>query len=99
MPNLGSDLGKRFQHEAPHVHGGMWDLQSGLVHYGIVEQKDIDIDLSWSFGRSPLSSHFLLNAENRCEELLGRMAGCQSHRTIQEPWLAGELDRLGFVER
>jgi hypothetical protein len=45
--------------------------------------------------RSP--AHLLFDAKDRGHQLLRRLAGFERDRTIQKPWLLGELHRLGFV--
>jgi hypothetical protein len=99
MKHVRSDLGKGFEHEAPLVHGGMRDCEAGIVDDQVAEQQNVEIDDARTLLLSSLAAQLLLDFENAGEQLLRRLLGIQSNRTIQEPGLRGKFHRFGFVAR
>ena len=99
MARVGCNLGQGFQHEAALVHGGMGNRQSGRVHTGVAEKQNVDIDGARPLWLDASPTHSLLDFENSLQQLVGRHVCVEGEGAVQEPWLIGELDGFGFIER
>src|ERR1035441_6311042 len=93
------DFRQRFQHESPFRHRRMRHRQRWRVDVGCAEEQDVDVDDARPLGLRSLPSHGALDSQHSGEELARDEFCAYGHGTIQKPWLLGELDRLGFVER
>ena len=97
MFRLGGDLREWREDEAALVHRRVRDRQFGSVYNHISEQKNIDIDRSWTFLLNSLSSHRFLDVEDLFHHLGGSGRRLKCNDAVQKPRLIGELYRLGFI--
>src|SRR5581483_2984792 len=98
MPQLGSNLYQRLQHEAATVHFRMGHRQFLTVNHRVPKQQDVNVDLPRrSLPRAP-ASHVTLNGQQRSNQLFRHFLGFQSDGAVQVPGMSGDFDGLGFVE-
>ena len=98
MPYLGSDLGQRFQHKSPGVHGGC-----GMVKPLVSTIEFPNRRISISMMRGPFSCTrrrpiFLSMFRTPLSSCLGIFSVVSFNRAVQEPGLCGEFNRFSFVE-
>jgi len=99
MRCVGSDLGQRCEDKTPLVHGGMRNLQAGLIHDLIAKQHDVDVNLARTLFARAETAHVGFDAQRKLEQLARRLLRLDGQRAVQKPGLVGDIDRLSFIER
>src|SRR5438045_4888616 len=99
MPELGRDLGQRFQHKTSSCHGGMRNRQLRRIHNCVSEKKNIDVDRTWPLRLNALAPHLFFYPQQFRHELPGLAPGFKCHNAIEKPCLIAHFHWLGVVER
>jgi hypothetical protein len=99
MLNVGGDFDEGFQNEAALMHGGVGDLQAGLIEHAISKKHNIDVDGASAFVFHAEAPHGGFDPQGELEQSPGGLIGVDGGDAVKEPGLIGDVDRLSLVER
>jgi hypothetical protein len=73
--------------------------QRFLVYHTVSVEKDIQVECSRRIGKGAHSAAGNLCPLADLQQVMGRKPGFQSNGDIEEPWLVGKANRLGYEIR
>jgi hypothetical protein len=98
MEHLGGDLGQRNEDEASVLHLGMGDAKIIVLDDQIVEENDIDVDLSLVPFLPNLPPEPSLYSAKPAQEPSGRKLRLHNRSGVKELRLVAIADRFGSIE-